>query len=214
MNRKELDAMMERICVRSGGSKRVHGVGINNSRHIVSIKDNGREYKHRAYEAWVGILRRCYSGNLHLKRPTYSSCEISEEWYLFSSFHSWWKENNVDGWHIDKDLMNPCSNVYSKENCIYIPASLNSFTTAHDGRRGLYPIGCSYHPSTGKFRAIIADGKGKSISLGLYFSPIDAHKAWYQKKIELAHSYKGLCDSINPNLFTGLLRKIESMKEF
>lgn len=206
--------MMENVAVKRIKSKLVHGVGINDANHIVSIKYNGREFKHRAYEAWVGILRRCYSSSLHMKRPTYSCCEISDEWSYFSSFHEWWKLNHVEGWHIDKDLINPCSNVYSKENCIYIPTALNSFTTAHDGKRGLYPIGCSYHPSTGKFRALIADGKGVSISLGLYSDTINAHKAWYKKKIELAYGYKDLCDSINPNLFSGLLRKIDSMKEF
>lgn len=192
----------------------VHGFGVNDSNHSVSMKVNGRTYRHSAYEAWVGIIRRCYSLRLHEKRPTYAGCEVGYEWMVFSSFNEWWKLNHVDGWAIDKDLLNPLSKTYSSDNCLYIPASLNSFTTAHDSKRGLYPPGASFHSGTGKFRSLVSGGNGKMISLGLYSTPIEAHKAWYKKKIEIAYEYKEVCDRIHPDLFSGLLRKIESMKEF
>lgn len=132
----------------------------------------------------------------------------------FSNFHKWWSKNHIYGWEIDKDLLIPGNKCYSEESCIYIPKNLNEFTTSRSALRGELPIGVTRdNRNSGLFRARISID-GNQAFLGRFKSKEEAHKAWYKKKIELAFGYKDLCDSIHPKLFDGLIKKVESLKEF
>ncbi|EJB2979379.1 hypothetical protein ABXH80_004104 [Salmonella enterica] len=186
---------------------KVFGVGLND---VAPISENGRHFE--SYTAWKNMLKRCYDLRWQEKNPTYKGCSVCDAWLVFSSFKKWFDINGVTGWQIDKDLLTTGNKIYSPDRCVFVPKSLNTFLTAHGAHRGAYPIGAHYHKDKRKFMAQISvDGVREQI--GAYDSPREAHLAWFNRKIELAYEYKELCDSIDPRLFEGVLRKIQSMKE-
>lgn len=184
----------------------VFGVGLND---VSPISYGGVHID--SYAAWKNMLKRCYDLKWQSKNKTYIGCLVCNEWLLFSNFKEWHDANHVDGWQIDKDLLLPNNNVYSKETCVFIPKDLNTFTTAHQSARGEWPLGVHYHKQKKKFIASISEMSTKT-EVGAFDDPISAHLAWHSRKIELAYGYKDLCDSIHPKLFDGLLLKVESMK--
>lgn len=214
MNKNETDLTLEGMPRRRLKTGMVHGVGFNDATFRTSAMIDGKKVTHRAYSYWSGMLERCYSEFAARRCPTYAGCSVSEEWLTFSNFYLWWKDNYVEGWHLDKDLLSPGNRVYSSETCVYVPRILNNFANDHAAKRGEYPIGVSWHKRDKKLYAVIANGTGRLINLGHFPNELDAHKAWYTKKMEQAHGYKELCDSIHPDLFAGLLKKVESLKAF
>ncbi|MCZ9611516.1 hypothetical protein K9J44_26080 [Enterobacter hormaechei] len=86
------------------------------------------------------------------------------------------------------------------QHALYIPKELNNFTVGRDCKRGDLPIGVSWDKQHGKYMSRANDSKGKYLFLGLYDDPMEAHEAWFFKKLEIALEYKGLCDSIHPDL--------------
>lgn len=165
-----------------------------------------------SYAGWKNMLKRCYDKKWQQRNRTYIGCRVSDDWLVFSNFKAWFDNFYVPGWQIDKDLLNPGNKVYDASNCVFIPKSLNTFLTAHDALRGKHPLGVHFHKQKKRFIAQISVG-GVSEQIGAYETAQEAHVAWFHRKIELAYEYKGLCDSIDPRLFEGVLRKINSMKE-
>lgn len=166
------------------------------------------------YRAWSNMMSRCYSKAYKRGQQTYEGCFVCDEWLDYQNFAKWFCDHSndgVDNKQLDKDLIKPGNKEYSPENCVLIPKELNLFTVGRDAARGIYPIGCSFNKKLGMFESYCNHNSNR-IRLGLFSDPISAHLSWYKKKIELAHGYKDLCDSIHPDLFSGLLRKIESMK--
>lgn len=212
MKSEYVDKMLEAMPRAKRRKSLVYGIGINDSNHATNTKIDGKTVDHRAYAAWIAIIRRCCSDSFHKKRPTYETCNMHQDWVFFTNFKSWWVDNYVDGWHLDKDLISPGDNIYGPQNCVYIPCFLNSFTTDSGAARGKYPIGVTFDKRSCTFRSRVNDGRKNLIHLGCFSNCMDAHRAWHGKKIELAHGYKDLCNSIHPELFPGLLRKIESMR--
>lgn len=194
--------------------KKVYGVGINDAPFMVTRIINGKKKLHPAYNAWTNMLARCYLMSFKVNNPAYDGCFVCEEWLSFINFHSWWSINYVEGWHLDKDLLVTGNKEYGPNTCIYIPRYINAIHLSRDSVRGDYPVGVTFHQETGKFRAKISKSSGCSGHLGLYMNPIDAHKAWYEKKMSQVMDLKDVCDSINPHLHDGLISKINSMREF
>lgn len=96
----------------------VEGVGyLGTSRKVSSLP---------AYHCWKHMLVRCYSENYHSTRGTYIDCSVEESWHNFTTFESWFDENYVEGYHLDKDLLEQGNRVYSKTTCCFIPDYLNS----------------------------------------------------------------------------------------
>ncbi|MFB4540284.1 hypothetical protein ACE3J1_10200 [Enterobacter hormaechei subsp. steigerwaltii] len=166
--------------------------------------------KIRAFRVWHGMLKRCY-GKGSSYRPSYDGCVVDEEWHLFSAFKNFYDENYLPGFELDKDLLFPGNKVYSGKTCIFIPQALNSFVTSGDAMRGDYPIGVCLKKGSTKFQAgIKVNGKNKH--LGMFHDPYLAHLAWFNEKMSLARGYKSLCDQLHPFLYSGLIKKIESLK--
>jgi len=86
------------------------------------------------YRKWLKITYRCYC-------PTDTSYKwyggkgvtVSEEWLNFQNFAKWYEDNYREGFEIDKDLLSKDSKLYSKDTCVFIPRSINSFL-AKSGR--------------------------------------------------------------------------------
>lgn len=96
----------------------VEGVGyLGTNRKVSSLP---------AYHCWKRMLVRCYSENYHSNRGTYRDCSVEKSWHNFTNFESWFDENYVEGYHLDKDLLEQGNRVYSKTTCCFIPDYLNS----------------------------------------------------------------------------------------
>lgn len=207
------DSMMESSVKPRKRKGLVFGVGVNDAGFATSMKLNGRSLNHSAYTAWFGMLNRSYNEGYKKNKPSYNGCTVSEKWLVFSSFYEWWKVNHVYGWHLDKDIISPGNLIYDESSCVYVPPEINSFVTFHDSARGDLPVGVCFHKQHMKFHAKI-NNINRRVHLGYFSDPIEAHKAWYKRKIEMANEYKSLCDRIHPRLFDGLIAKIDSVKEF
>lgn len=208
----DIDKILEQS-LRSGKPGRLaFGVGINDVAFKIGARFEVKKINHRAYLSWMAMLERCYSDKKLQSRPTYIECYVSKDWLLLSNFFAWWKENYVNGWHLDKDLLCPGNKEYRPDNCLYIPQWLNSFTNDHAAGRGAFPIGATFDKETGKFRAYVnIDGKKKN--LGRFSDPYSAHNAWFEEKMKAAESYRHFCDSIHPHLYKGVIQKVMLIKE-
>ena len=176
---------------------------------VAPVKIGGRILK--SYDCWNDMLSRCYSPRVHASQPRYIGCTVSADWLVFSRFKRWFDSRYQEGYELDKDLLIPGNRVYSPETCVLIPTFLNLFTTGRPTRGAKLPQGVNKR-SENSYRARIG-GKKTFEVIGNFRTAEEAHLAWFNRKIELAYEYKALCDSIDPRLFEGVLRKIHSMKE-
>lgn len=211
MQSNEIDLYLESRAKDRKSSALVYGIGKNDVRFCTSTRYMGKFVKHRAYESWRLMLKRCYCKNYQQKHPTYVGCTVNAEWLSFNNFYEWWKSNFVEGWQLDKDLLINGNREYGKNACLYVPKELNVFTIGRDSFRGEYPIGASYDKASGRFRAYIRVNSVYEY-LGQFDSAYEAHCAWHERKVELAIEYKPLCDSIHTDLFDGLMFKVLSLK--
>lgn len=87
-------------------------------------KSNG--IKSDIYTCWWNMMQRCYSHDYQSKKPTYVGCTVCEEWHNFQNFAKWYEENNIDGFHLDKDIKVRGNKVYSPETCMFVSNADNS----------------------------------------------------------------------------------------
>lgn len=81
-----------------------------------------------AYVKWNSMMRRCYSEYSKSIRGGYGNAIVCEEWHCFQNFAEWHYKNYIDGFHLDKDLLQVGveKKVYSPNTCLYICASCNA----------------------------------------------------------------------------------------
>lgn len=174
-------------------SKKVFGVGVNDSESTVYHITNGKSYACKHYEIWTNMLRRCYSEKCQKRHPTYVGCSVDPEWHIFSNFRSWAETKNTKGTQLDKDIIFPGNKVYSPESCVFITGALNSFLTNSARKRGQFLIGVSLHKRSNKFISHCNDPfKSKKEYLGLFESETEAHEAWRSRKQQHAISYANM----------------------
>ena len=178
--------------------KRYFGIGyIGEGKY--KVKENGKHT--RAYKTWNSMLQRCYSEKYHKKHPTYVECEASKWFHNFQNFGIWDEENyySIEGEKmcLDKDILVKHNKVYSPENCIYVPQTINSLFIKSDKTRGDSVIGTSLQK--GKYVVYCSlfnpeTGKSKNEYLGLYETQEEAFKVYkyYKEKNikEVANYYK------------------------
>jgi hypothetical protein len=102
-------------------------------------KYSGKTHK-SAFNTWMHMVERCYDSSCKYY-PLYGGkgVRVSNEWVDFQVFAKWFDENKVDGWHMDKDFINPFSKIYSKETCVFIPPAVNGLFTGY--QNGLKNMG-------------------------------------------------------------------------
>ncbi len=111
--------------IKSGAVKdllmpKVYGVGfLGVGEHQPSI--NGK--REAVYTRWMSMLARCYTS----EKPSYKNSYVCDEWHNFQNFAEWFKENNIEGFEIDKDeLQYGVENkVYSPKTCIFVHPDKN-----------------------------------------------------------------------------------------
>jgi len=186
----------------------VHSVGLNDAQYLVRANVFGAKESCPCYQQWSGMLNRCYSEKQQERQPTYKGVTVCEEWLTFSNFLMWWKENQIEGWQIDKDLLSD-GKVYSPESCIFIPSWLNKFTLTSLGKRGEWPIGATYCKDRGLFQSGCNHPiKRKRESLGRFSTSEAATSAWSRRKLEIAYELKPLIDSVDTRIYSRVIQII------
>lgn len=184
---------------------------IRPSSKIFKVDDKSYRRGNPVYKAWRAMISRCNDLTLHKRQPSYKGTTVCVEWLTFSNFYSWWEENYVEGWELDKDILSD-NKTYSPENCIYIPSWLNTFTIANGVNRGKYLIGAYWNKKECKFMSRCKDGKGKQIYLGCFDSDLEAHLAWREYKLNLAFQYKPEMDEIDLRIYPRVVEIINNLR--
>lgn len=188
----------------------VCGFGVNDADYVVRPSTGARWEICPAYDAWRGMIQRCYSDKFQVKNKTYCGVSVCDEWRSFMAFREWWIENHVDGWQLDKDLLSD-ARVYSPDTCIYVPGWLNKFTNDRMAARGDFPVGVYFHKQIGKFHARCSNPlTGKNESLGYFASKEHAHSKWFDRKIKIAFELKAEMDKIDARIYPRVIEKIEA----
>lgn len=178
--------------------KLVYGVGINDTDYVVekretiSYTDGKRTQKVvwacPFYRTWINMLTRCYSASYQISNPSYKDCSVSKEWLTFSNFKSWMETQDFEGVQLDKDILFNGNRVYSKETCVFVSGTVNTFTNDSRAARGEWLIGVCWSKRKGKFQSRCRNPFTKSNDyLGYFTCEQEAHNAWLKRKLELAH---------------------------
>lgn len=157
----------------------------------------------RVYDSWHHMLERCYDNKYHKKYPTYKNCKVSEEFLNFQNFAEWYDNNyyEIEGerMELDKDILFKGNKIYSSDNCIFVPQTINKLFIKRQNNRGESAIGTSYHKRDKKYQAYCSiinpeTGKSKFKYLGYYETELEAfevYKYYKEKNIkEVANYYK------------------------
>lgn len=151
----------------------------------------------RAYSYWANMLKRCYCEASLKQRPTYIGCEVSSEWKNYQKFAEWFDEHYVEGWALDKDILNKGNKIYSKENCCFVPSELNSIILKKTRVRPGCLLGVHYDKKASKFVAnmntnglstYLGESEDKYIAFQLY------KKAKEKYISDTVEKYKGIID--------------------
>lgn len=190
--------------------RKIAGIGINNADYIAQPKINNMVVRCPAYSAWLHMMQRANQHKMSYKCPTYDGVSICAEWHEFMEFRKWWVNNQVDGWHLDKDILSS-NREYSPESCIFVPAWINCFTVL-PAKSSYLPAGVSWSKSTKKYQSSCSHPFGKRVHLGFFDSANDAHNAWVSRKLEIALELKQKMDEIDTRIYHGIVRIIKNTK--
>ena len=169
----------------------VYGIGVKGVKYPAKI--DGKTTKE--YDAWTGMLRRCYDKKWKMKHPSYKDVICCDEWLLFENFYEWLHtQKNFEQWYngtrwvVDKDILFKGNKVYSPNNCCLVSHDVNTLFTKRDRDRGDYPIGVCYNKLINKYVAklsmnIVRKKKYERI-LGTYPTPEDAFYLGYKPSKE------------------------------
>lgn len=167
--------------------KKVLGVGVNDLERG-QLGEGGNV--HKFYSVWKDMLKRCYHEGYKKERPTYDGCTVCEEWKTLSNFKSWFDEHYIEGYQLDKDLINPKNKVYSPQTCAFVSGNLNKLFTDSAKNRGALPIGVSKCSRANTFVAYVNE-YGKRVHLGTFDDVGSASEAYRNEKNRYVLEYVG-----------------------
>ena len=172
--------------VRDWSLARVYGVGIVDKELTKGSSHHTKDYH---YKVWSSMLQRCYDAKLHVARPTYIGCSVSDNFKSLTYFLDWAKhqvgaeakDEKGRRFHLDKDILVKGNKVYSEDTCCFIPHDINVQLTVSKGKRGNLPLGVSVRKGSNKYKAQIKfEGVVKHI--GIYDTPEEAFYAYKEAK--------------------------------
>ena len=194
--------------IKSHFSPTVYGIGTTGITQVNN--EDGKVLD--SYEYWKQMLRRCYSAKFQEKYPTYIGCTVSEEFKTYDNFKKFYDENyyeilELGHTELDKDILHKNNKTYSKDNCIFIPQTINKLFTKRQNDRGDLPIGVSL--SGKKYRVRCCVENGESQYLGTFITPdiaFNVYKEFKENLIKrLANEYK---NQIPVKLYEALMNYI------
>lgn len=118
-------------------SRSVYGVGFIGVGRYSSKVDNKTT---KEYQAWTGMLTRCYSHLYQETRPTYKGCVVCEKWLNFQNFAKWHEQHYIDGCELDKDILGS-GKLYSPSTCKFVTPQENSEKALAKNHRFISPDG-------------------------------------------------------------------------
>ena len=189
----------------------VCGVGFIGDRYKTLDKTYDKRKHLRHYEAWVDMLKRCYTARYQEKLLTYKGCEVSNNFKSYTYFYEWCEKQigfDQQGWCLDKDILIKGNKIYSESICVFVPNEVNCLFTKTNKLRGEYPIGVHFCRSKKKFVAQINRNNEKCNQeyLGAYSCPNEAFIVYKQAKEayikEVANKWK---ERIDPRVYEALL---------
>ena len=132
------------------------------------------------------MFHRCYYESQQKKVATYLDVEVCEDWWTFANFKKWY-DIQIPGEDLDKDLKVFGSNIYSPETCFLVPREVNGFIIGLSKPRGKYAKGVVKYENRYQkcWKSQINLGKG-SVSLGWFYTELEAHKRWQIEKSKRA----------------------------
>jgi len=139
------------------------------------------------YEAWSGMIKRCYGEKKLEKYTSYIGCSVDEKWHNFQNFAKWHEENYnpeiMKDWQLDKDILVKNNKIYSPETCCFVPRDINNVIKTNKNKRGELPVGVSRRTINKKemFRVSIATAVKKS-NLGYFNTPEEAFQVYKTAK--------------------------------
>jgi len=149
----------------------IYGIG-----YVGTGKFSKAKYKN-IYSIWVMMLARCYDTKTQITQKTYINCTVCSNWFNFQNYATWYTENVIKNWEVDKDLLLKGNKIYSPDTCIFVPRKINLIF--HNKKQNYLP-GVEKLPY-GKYRSSIGI-EGKKTQLGIYESEKEAHLAYCQYK--------------------------------
>lgn len=180
----------------------------------------GAAKTNKLYITWVSMIERCYSPKMLDKNPTYKGTTVCDEWRYYSKFEEWAKSRYVDGYSLDKDIIDSTSRIYSPFTCAFVPAVVNSCILDKITNTE-YPLGVSYFKKdknmvserTKPYRTTISKFC-KVHHIGLYSTIEEAHLHWQTHKVEylknIVDEYKDLLDE---KVILGLSTRIQKIED-
>jgi len=161
--------------------KPLFGKAINDASYLVYPRIDGVIHRCKFYTSWSRMIKRCYDPKYHAVQPTYKDCSVCDEWLSFSNFKKWMEAQDWLGMDLDKDIKNKGNKLYSSDNCLFIPPSLNTLLNDHASTRGEYPLGVYLDKRSGKYTAAVRL-QGRTKHLGRFVTPDEAHHAYILEK--------------------------------
>lgn len=162
------------------------GVGMLGSKHPSKIND----VTTKEYQAWKGIIYRCYDEKTKSRNLAYQDAVCCKEWLCFENFYEWLhsQENfnkwDNDKWTVDKDILIKGNKLYSPETCCLVPNNVNALFVSKRNYRGDLPIGVKR--SRKSFIARCSNPiTGNREYLGSYNTPYYAFQAYKKYKEDL-----------------------------
>lgn len=153
----------------------VYGVGVNDADYNTQETLNGVKVWCKFAATWRDMLERAYSKKFHVKYPSYIGTTVCNEWLTFSKFKLWMEKQDWKGKQLDKDLLGD-GFTYSPEFCRFISSQANSiFSVGTRTESRELPVGVII--KGGRYCAYCRDS-GVLRHLGLYDTPLEAHRAW------------------------------------
>ncbi len=178
---------------------------VNKVYSVGNIGNGKSRYKGKhtkEYNTWISMLQRCYDYKLHLRNPTYIDCFVCEEWLDFEIFSKWFKDNYIEGYQLDKDLLVKGNKIYSPETCCFVPKEINLLIIQPQLKKEL-PHGVQKFRD--KFRAFTRTNNIQN-HIGCYNTIEEASEAYKLKKKNhitiMAEKYKEI---INNKVYQALL---------
>ena len=164
-------------CYHDSHKSLVCGVGVND----ISYCDPD------IYRKWSSMIKRCYSTKVLKKHPSYQDCSVSDEWLILSNFKSWYENNYIEGYDLDKDLLVKGNKIYAAHTCCFIPKAIN--IAIKDLQKGKYAKGVSIYRHNKYISSICINRK--KIHLGCFDTQKEATKAY---KIAKEQHFKELAE--------------------
>lgn len=142
------------------------GVGVLGE-GIHKTKDKGKTTK--TYELWRDMINRCYNENT-TRYDVYGGrgVTVCEEWLNFQNFAEWCIQEpyfNKEDYQLDKDLLGK-GNLYSPENCCFIPRALNSKLGKGIKTSKAKVLGVYWDEARNKYFSNCTNHKGNRVFLG------------------------------------------------